>query len=125
APTRCYLEARGLGDRPLGQEAAVAISADRQLVGIGDALFYESIDAFKNVFTRPRVYSGHESKSEGISITGRASVVRVKNQPAFGSCVNHAETCGERNSSPSAICGPPDGAQRSERKVRRSGFCTI
>ena len=53
-------EARGLSDEPVGHVSAVAVAADGEVVGIGDAVFDQSVDAFENVFAGTRDDLGND-----------------------------------------------------------------
>ena len=48
------LEAGGLGDEPVGHVSAVAVAADGEAVGVGDAVFHQRVDAGENVFAGTR-----------------------------------------------------------------------
>ena len=51
---RGSFEARGLRDQPVGHVAAVAITGDREAIGISNALMHQRINAIKNVAPRTR-----------------------------------------------------------------------
>ena len=67
-------EARGLGDQPVGHVSAIAVAADGEVVGIGDAVFHQRVDAFENVFAGPR----HDLRERSASGTCRRNPVEPR-----------------------------------------------
>src|SRR5438552_6515312 len=80
----CRLKTRGLRDEPIRHVTAVAVSAHREVVGIGNAIFHQSVDAFQNVLARSRNDLRHDLHQELVTITCRAAVIRLEYQPTVG-----------------------------------------
>ena len=80
----CGFEARGLGDQPVGHVATVAVAADGEMIGIGDAILYQGVDAFENVFAGTRDDYGNDLFEELVAVSGRPAVVGLEYQPAVG-----------------------------------------
>src|SRR5215467_11999277 len=62
-------EARGLGNEPVGHVAAITIAADGEPVGIGNAVFDQSVDTLKNVFTRAGDDLGNDLHQELVAVS--------------------------------------------------------
>src|SRR5262249_54261462 len=80
----CCFEARGLSDEPVGQEAAIAVAADGQLVWVGNAILHQGFHAFENVFAWARENVGNDAQRERVSVARRSTIVRLKYQPSLG-----------------------------------------
>jgi len=78
----CGLEARGLRDQPVGHVAAVTVAADREVIGIGDAVFQQRVDAFENVFAGTRDDDRNDLLEELVAVSSRPAVVRFEDEPA-------------------------------------------
>ena len=83
AGDRCF-ESCGLGDEPVRHIATVTVATDGKVVRIGDAIFYQCVDAFQYVLT----WTGDQVRSnlqhEIVAIAARPAIVRAEDQPAIG-----------------------------------------
>ena len=77
-------EARGLGDEPVGHVSAVAVAGDGEVVGVGDAVFDEGVDAFEDVFAGAGDDHGNDLLEEFVAVSGRAAVVGLEDEPSVG-----------------------------------------
>ena len=50
----CGFEPGGLRDQPVGHVAAIAVAADSQVIGVGDALAHQRVHSFQNVLAGTR-----------------------------------------------------------------------
>src|ERR1041385_4316811 len=66
---RC-LPARALGDEPVGHIAAIAVTADGEMIGIGDAIFNQRIYAFQDVFAGSGDNLRHDLRQKLVAIAG-------------------------------------------------------
>src|SRR5581483_86164 len=78
-----YLPLSGLSDEPVGHVAAIAVSADSEMVAIGDAIFHKRIDTFENVFAGTRNQLRNDSLNEVVAIAAGAAIVRLEDQPSL------------------------------------------
>src|SRR6202451_1867658 len=78
-------EAGGLGDEPVGHVSAVAVAADGEVRGIGDAVFNECVDAFENIFAGAGNDLRNNLLKEFIAVSGRAAIVWLEDEPSVGS----------------------------------------
>ncbi len=77
-------EARGLSDEPVGHVAAVAVAADGEMIGVGEAIFHEGVDAFENIFAGAGDDDGNDLLKEFVAVSGGATVVGLEDEPAVG-----------------------------------------
>src|SRR5579872_490375 len=78
------LEARGLSNEPIGHVSAIAVSADGEVVRIGEAIFDECVDTGEDVFARTRNDLRHDFGEKLVAVSGRAAVVGTEHQPSVG-----------------------------------------
>ncbi len=77
-------EAGGLGDEPVGHVSAVAVAADGEAVGVGDAVFDEGVDAFENIFAGAGDDGGNDLLEEFVAVSGATAVVGLEDEPSVG-----------------------------------------
>src|ERR1700691_5392516 len=76
-------EAGGLGDEPVGHVSAVAVAADGEMVGVGDAVFDEGVDPFENVFAGAGDDLGNDLGEEFVAVSGGTAVVGLEDEPSL------------------------------------------
>src|SRR5882724_4116598 len=62
------LEARGLRDQPVGHVATVAVSSNRQVLWIGNAILDQRIYALQNIFAGTRDELGNQSHQKLVAV---------------------------------------------------------
>src|SRR5271155_369249 len=77
-------EAGGLGDEPVGHVSAVAVAADGEVVGVGDAVFDQGVDAFENVFAGARDDLRNDLQEEFVAVAGGSAIVGTEDEPSIG-----------------------------------------
>src|SRR6202167_442370 len=77
-------EAGGLGDEPVGHVSAVAVAADGEVVGVGDAVFDERVDAFEDVFAGAGDDLRNDLLEEFVAVSGGTAVVGTEDEPSVG-----------------------------------------
>src|ERR1700683_5855240 len=78
------VEARGLRDEPVGHVSAVAVAADGEVVGIGCAVFHQSVDAFENIFAGTGDDLRNDLFKELVAVSRGAAVVGLEHQQSAG-----------------------------------------
>src|SRR6201999_1113673 len=64
--------------------SAVAVAADGEAVGVGDAVFHQRVDAGENVFAGARDELGNDLHEELVAVSGGAAVVGAEDEPSVG-----------------------------------------
>src|SRR5258706_1694899 len=77
-------EALDLGDKHVSNVAAVAVAADAEVFGIGNAVFHQRVDAFENIFAGTRDDLGNNLFEKFVAVSGGAAVVGLEDQPSVG-----------------------------------------
>src|SRR5271167_1024914 len=54
------------------------------MIGVGDALFYQGVDAFENIFAGTRDDLRNDLLEEFVAVSRRSAVVGLEDQPAVG-----------------------------------------
>src|ERR1700676_2413171 len=54
------------------------------MIGVGDAVFHESVDAFENIFAGARDDDGNNLMEEFVAVSGGAAVVGLEDEPSVG-----------------------------------------
>ena len=54
------------------------------MIGIGDAVFHQRVDAFENIFAGARDDDGNDLHEEFVAVSGGTAIVGLEDQPAVG-----------------------------------------
>src|ERR1700735_4887534 len=76
-------EARAWCNYQVGLVPAVTVAADGEVIGIGDAVFHQGVDAFENIFAGTRDDDRNNLQEKLVAVSGGTAVVGAEHEPSI------------------------------------------